>query len=84
VFSLVFCCASANADLFGSGTNQFNMEFVPIGNPGNAADTTGAPNPAGSVAYTFRMGTYEVSRDMITNLSAASRWDNKKGNTNLH
>ena len=38
---------------FGSGVgNTFNMEFVTIGNPGNAADTTGAPNPAGAVGYT--------------------------------
>ena len=36
---------------FGSGSNQFQMEFVTIGNPGNAADTTGAPNPAGAVGY---------------------------------
>jgi formylglycine-generating enzyme required for sulfatase activity len=42
------------------------MEFVTIGNPGNAADTTGLPNPAGSVAYTYNLGKYEVSRDMIT------------------
>ncbi len=32
---------------FGSGANQFNMEFVTIGNPNNDADTTVAPNPAG-------------------------------------
>ena len=41
------------------------MDFVEIGNPGNAADITGSPNPAGSVAYTYNMGKYEVSRDMI-------------------
>jgi hypothetical protein len=40
---------SANADTFGSGDNTFDIEFVTIGNPGNAADTTGNPNPAGSV-----------------------------------
>ncbi|NDB96396.1 MAG: DUF5011 domain-containing protein, partial [Verrucomicrobia bacterium] len=34
---------------FGSGTNQFSIDFVTIGNPGNPADTTGNPNPAGSV-----------------------------------
>jgi hypothetical protein len=28
---------------FGAGDNAFNMEFVTIGNPGNAADTTGQP-----------------------------------------
>ncbi len=36
---------------FGSGGNQFNMDFVTIGNASNAADTTGAPNPAGAVGY---------------------------------
>jgi formylglycine-generating enzyme required for sulfatase activity len=47
------------------------MEFVTIGNPNNAADTTGAPNPAGSVAYTYNLGKHEVSRDMITKANAA-------------
>jgi hypothetical protein len=53
---------------FGSGANQFNMEFVTIGNAGNAgnaADTTGSPNPAGAVAYEYGIGKFEVSRDMI-------------------
>ena len=56
---------------FGSGANQFTMDFVTIGNPGNAADTTGLPNPAGSVAYTYNLGKYEVSRDMIDKANAA-------------
>lgn len=50
---------------FGSGTNQFQIEFVEVGNPANAADTTGSPNPAGSVAYTYNLGKYEISRDMV-------------------
>ena len=66
---------SASAQLvtasFGSGANAFTMEFVTIGNPNNAADTTGSPNPAGSVAYTYSLGKYEVSRDMITKANAA-------------
>ena len=52
---------------FGSGANQFTMDFVTIGNPGNAADTTGSPNPVGSVAYSYNIGKYEVSRGMINN-----------------
>ena len=56
---------------FGSGDNAFTMDFVTIGNPGNAADTTGNPNPAGSVAYTYNLGKYEVSRDQITKANAA-------------
>jgi len=55
---------------FGSGANQFNMEFVTIGNAGNAADTTGAPNPAGAVGYEYGIGKFEVSEDMITKFNA--------------
>jgi formylglycine-generating enzyme required for sulfatase activity len=61
---------------FGSGANQFTMDFVTIGNPGNAADTTGSPNPVGSVAYSYNIGKYEVSRDQITKA-------NTQGNLNI-
>jgi len=57
---------------FGSGTDEFTLEFVAIGNPGNTADSSGAPNPAGSVAYTYNLGKYEVSRDMVTKANAAA------------
>ena len=66
--SLIIVFAFSNcvrADTFGSGANTFNIEFVTIGNPGNAADTTGNPNPAGSVPYTYRMGKFEISEQMI-------------------
>ena len=56
---------------FGNGANQFTMDFVTIGNPNNPADTTGQPNPAGSVAYTYNLGKHEVSRDMINKANAA-------------
>ena len=46
------------------------MEFVPIGNPGNAADTTGSPNPAGAVGYNYGIGKFEVSEDMIDKYNA--------------
>jgi formylglycine-generating enzyme required for sulfatase activity len=56
---------------FGTGANQFQMEFVTIGNPGNAADTTGAPNPAGAVGYEYGIGKFEVSEDMINKFNAS-------------
>ncbi|MDF1712639.1 MAG: SUMF1/EgtB/PvdO family nonheme iron enzyme [Akkermansiaceae bacterium] len=59
------------ADVFGSGEHQFSMAFVEIGNPGNPTD----PNlsaPLGSVAYSYRMGTHEVSRGMIASYNALS------------
>ena len=37
------------------------IEMVTVGNAGNAADTTGDPNPAGAVAYEYRIGKYEVT-----------------------
>jgi formylglycine-generating enzyme required for sulfatase activity len=69
---LIFA-VSASADVvvsFGSGVNQFNMTFVPIGSP-NAADTTGSPNPAGAVSYAYNIGKYEVSEVMITKFNAS-------------
>jgi len=56
---------------FGTGSNQFQMEFVTIGNAGNAADTTGAPNPAGAVGYEYGIGKFEVSEDMIAKFNAS-------------
>jgi len=54
----------ANADTFGS-LLPFEIEFVTIGNPGNPDDTTGDPNPAGKVDYTYRISKYEISEAMI-------------------
>jgi hypothetical protein len=72
LLALVYQSASATSllETFGSGANEFTMEFVTIGNPGNAADTTGSPNPAGSVAYIYNIGKNEVSRDQITKANA--------------
>ena len=56
---------------FGTGANTFSMDFVQIGNPGNAADTSGSPNPVGSVAYTYNLGKHEVSRDQIDKANSA-------------
>ena len=58
--------ADAGVISFGSGANQFDMEFVEIGDAGNLPDATGAPNPAGAVPYIYNMGKFEVSEDMIT------------------
>jgi hypothetical protein len=56
------------ADTFGSDANLFDIEFVGIGDLGNAPDISGDPNPdfPGSVAYGYRIGKYEVSEGMIT------------------
>lgn len=63
--------ARADAMTFASGTNTFSMEFFMIGIPRNLDDTTGSPNPAGSVAYKCPMGKYEVTEDMIMKFSSS-------------
>lgn len=70
LFIAIIFSGSAWGDAFGSGANTFDIAFVPIGSPGNVADTTGDPNPAGSVPYTFRMGKYEISEQIIAKANA--------------
>ena len=57
--------SAADADTFGSGANEFTIDFTTIGNAGNTADGT-----YGAVGYTYRIGTYEVSRGMIEKYNA--------------
>lgn len=63
-------CTDALADTFGTPPKQFEIEFVTIGDPGNPADATGAPNPAGAVDYVYNIGKHEISRDMIEKANA--------------
>lgn len=58
---------AARADTFGTGANQFTLDFTTIGNPGNSADTTGY----GSVGYAYRISTYEISQNQITAATAS-------------
>ncbi len=64
----------ASADLFGTGGNQFGIDFVAIGDSSNTDDIHGAGY--GAVPYEYRMGVYEISEGMI---SAA----NSEGNLGL-
>jgi formylglycine-generating enzyme len=50
-----------SSDTFGTSGNAFTIEFVSIGNAGNAADTTGY----GAVPYQYRVGTYEITQNAI-------------------
>jgi len=59
---------SAQADTWGGGTtNEFTVDFVNIGNAGNAADTT----TYGAVPYEYRASIYEISQDAITKATAS-------------
>lgn len=61
----LFPASPVFADTFGTGANEFTIDFVSIGNPGNVADSTGY----GAVPYDYQVGKYEVSRDMITKVN---------------
>ncbi|TWT32420.1 Formylglycine-generating sulfatase enzyme [Posidoniimonas corsicana] len=63
--ALAALAADACADQFGSGADAFEIEFVTVGDPGNPADVTGVPNPAGSVDYSYRIGKYEISESIV-------------------
>ena len=47
------------ADVIKHRTTTIDMEFVTVGNAGNAADINGL----GSVGYNYRIGTYEVTAE---------------------
>jgi hypothetical protein len=64
---LIGVAFQSKADTFGTGANQFTLDFTTIGNPGNAADTNGS----GSVRYTYRIGTYAISQNQIDKATAS-------------
>ncbi len=62
----------AEADTFGSGLNQFTIDFVSVTNAGNGNDVDnpyGNPGdqgtPFGGVGYDYRMSKYEISSNQI-------------------
>ena len=59
--------SAAQADSFGTSGNEFTIDFVTIGNAGNAADTT----TYGAVPYEYRVGKYEITQDAITKATAS-------------
>jgi formylglycine-generating enzyme required for sulfatase activity len=42
------------------------IDWVTVGDPGNTADTTGDPNPAGAVADSFRIMKFEFTNQQYT------------------
>jgi len=58
---------SAQGDTFGTSGNEFTIDFVNIGNTGNAADTT----TYGAVPYEYRASIHEISQNAITKATAS-------------
>lgn len=53
------------ADVFGTVGDQFGIEFITVGDPGNFPDVNGRPNPVGSVDQVYRIGKHEISEHAI-------------------
>jgi len=69
----------ARADTFGTGDNAFDMDFVPVGNPGNAADTRYDAIGYGAVDHTYNIGKYEVTAGQYTDFLNAVANDDTYG-----
>ena len=63
------------------------IDWVTVGDPGNTADTTGAPNPAGAVADAFQIMKYEWTNsryvDFLNAVDASGTNPNSVYNTNM-
>jgi formylglycine-generating enzyme required for sulfatase activity len=66
--------SGVTTDTFGTGRNQFTIDFVGIGNPGNPNDATWTNqftidfNDAtgyGGVPYDYRIGKYTISQNQV-------------------
>ena len=53
--------SAAISVLFGITAKAANIEFVPVGNPGNEPDPRYTGISIGSVAYTYQIGKYEIT-----------------------
>ena len=63
------------------------IDWVTVGDPGNAADTTGDPNPAGAVADSFQIMKFEFTNqqytDFLNSVDASGNNPNSVYNANM-
>jgi formylglycine-generating enzyme required for sulfatase activity len=80
----VNCTAYAQANVFNMPNGLSNLEFVPVGNPGNAPEigvtlccpVVAGPSLSGAVGYVYKIGKYEVTAAQYTNfLNAVAKAD---------
>jgi formylglycine-generating enzyme len=71
---LLLAAGVARADVFNMPNGQTSLQFVTVGDPGNAADTI-APY-CGAVGYAYQMGKYDVTLAQYTTfLNAVAQTD---------
>jgi len=77
--AVVLAVSTAQADVFSMGSGLASRETVPVGDPGNVADTaahSGNSAGQGAVAYNYNIGKYEVTAGQYTEfLNAVAKTD---------
>ncbi len=73
---LIFSAGTVQAqDSFGTVGNEFTIDFVEVGNAGNANDAGAGggsySSPYGGVGYDYRISTYAISQNDITKATAS-------------
>jgi formylglycine-generating enzyme required for sulfatase activity len=73
--ALALTAGAAQANVFNMIGGQTSLLFVPVGDPGNAADTA-TGSIYGSVGYAYRMGEYDVTvAQYVQFLNAVAKTD---------
>ena len=79
------------AALLGSlavSAHAVTIDWVTVGDPGNTADTTGAPNPAGAVADAFQIMKFEFTnqqyKDFLNSVAVTDTYSLYNANMGLN
>jgi len=85
-----FVISTGVAAVLGSlavSARAVTIDWVTVGDPGNTADTTGSPNPAGAVADSFQIMKYEWMNsqyvDFLNSVDASGANPNSVYNANM-
>ena len=72
------CLCAVGFGLGVQSAHAVTLDMVTVGDPGNAADTTGFPNPAGAVADAFQIMKYEWTnsqyKDFLNSVAATDTY----------
>jgi formylglycine-generating enzyme len=71
VLAISVCLCVISSVASADTIRGINMDFVTIGNAGNAADTGGTPG-SGAVSYNYRIGKYEVTATQWQTINTAA------------
>ena len=86
---VVFCVGvAALLTSLAVSAHAVTLDMVTVGDPGNTADTTGAPNPAGAVADAFQIMKFEFTnqqyKDFLNSVAATDTYALYNANMGLN